>query len=111
MPKDYQEELKKMRGRVLGRLEALHPKYYVDDITWEHDRKGTMEMIIEWLELDGLSRELQGVEKVEKGLKDRQKGWLGKEEDGSDRHEYYDELQALLTHIATIRKDVTNKDI
>lgn len=29
-------------------------------------------------------------------LKDRQLGWLGKEEDGSDRHPNYDELQTII---------------
>lgn len=29
-------------------------------------------------------------------LKDRQRGWLGKEEDGSDRHPNHDELQTII---------------
>lgn len=29
-------------------------------------------------------------------LKDRQLGWLGKEEDGSDRHPNYDEIQTII---------------
>lgn len=29
-------------------------------------------------------------------IKKRQNGWLGKEEDGSDRHEFYDELDVII---------------
>jgi len=37
------------------------------------------------------------VKAVIKKLEDRQRVWLGKEEDGSDRHEFYDELEVVPT--------------
>jgi hypothetical protein len=45
-----------------------------------------------------------GYQKAVEQIKERQKGWLGTEEDGSDRHPFYDELQTILDTLADKNK-------
>lgn len=36
---------------IRGRVEALHPQYFVDEHTWRHDEKGTIEIARDQMEL------------------------------------------------------------
>jgi len=43
----------------------------------------------------------QAIAEVVRIVRERQIGWLGKEEDGSDRHPHYDELQVIIEAITS----------
>ena len=89
------EESRKKFGRFYTQINPP-----VQENEWgEKEAYGSDDIENFWI--DVLHQELQKAreswlrEEVVK-LKDRQLGWLGKEEDGSDRHPNYDEIQTII---------------
>jgi hypothetical protein len=64
------------------------------DLTGTHKSKGMYNELID-------QTHQATIAEVVRIIEERQKGWLGTAEDGSDRHPHYDELQVIIEAITS----------